>query len=174
MKTGRENRALLFDWGDTLMRVYPEYQGPMYAWPRVAALPGVVETLEGLRRRWRLALATNAVDSDRAEIWRALKRVGLDACLEQVYCFQEVGFKKPSEAFFAHILADLDLAPGRVVMVGDDFENDVLGANQAGLFGVWLNDQGEKRRESDMHTTIHIFMELPAAVEAIDRRYFYG
>jgi putative hydrolase of the HAD superfamily len=43
MKAQRTNRCLLFDWGDTLMRVFPEYVGPMAAWPKVEAMPHAEE-----------------------------------------------------------------------------------------------------------------------------------
>ena len=60
----RESRCVLFDWGNTLMRDFPEARGPMADWPRVETLPGVEEVLRQLRPRWTLALATNAVASD--------------------------------------------------------------------------------------------------------------
>jgi len=34
-------RALIFDWGDTVMRVFPEFSGPMAHWPRVEAVHGI-------------------------------------------------------------------------------------------------------------------------------------
>lgn len=43
---------------------------------------------------------------------------------------------KPSPSFFRSALGLLDLAPDDVVMVGDDVENDVLGAQRVGLTGV--------------------------------------
>ncbi|MEO8477011.1 MAG: TIGR01458 family HAD-type hydrolase [Actinomycetota bacterium] len=43
---------------------------------------------------------------------------------------------KPSSAYFGSVLAELDLAPDRAAMVGDDIVNDVLGAQALGLTGV--------------------------------------
>ena len=43
---GRESRCVLFDWGDTLMRDFPEFSGPMASWSHVEALPNVKEVLE--------------------------------------------------------------------------------------------------------------------------------
>ena len=42
-------RAVLFDWGNTLMRDLPGQHGPMRDWPHVEALPGALETLTALR-----------------------------------------------------------------------------------------------------------------------------
>ena len=41
----REPSCILFDWGDTLMRVFPEFEGPMFTWPRVEVVSGIKETL---------------------------------------------------------------------------------------------------------------------------------
>jgi putative hydrolase of the HAD superfamily len=134
-----KNRAILFDWGDTLMKVFPEYSGPMKDWPRVEAVPGAAEMLERLHKDWTLCLATNAADSDEAEIRAALRRVDLERHLDKVYCFKNIGYKKPAREFFEYILRDLGLPPEQVIMVGDDYVADVLGAQQAGLKAVWFN-----------------------------------
>ena len=70
--------TIVFDWGDTLMRVWPDCDGPMVTWPRVEALPHVEDTLTQLHANWCMALATNAAASEEDEIWQALARVGLD------------------------------------------------------------------------------------------------
>jgi putative hydrolase of the HAD superfamily len=54
----------------------------------------------------------------------------------------EVGYRKPHPAFYRAACARLGLPPGRVLCVGDDLENDVLGAGRAGLRGVLLDRSG--------------------------------
>jgi len=43
---------------------------------------------------------------------------------------------KPSPHFFALALNDLNLPPEHVVMIGDDIESDIIGANRMGMRGV--------------------------------------
>ncbi len=131
--------AILFDWGDTLMRVFPEYTGPMKDWPRVEAVPGAAALLDSLHEDWLLCLATNAADSGEADIRAALRRVDLERRLDKIYCFKTIGYKKPSSEFFKFILKDLDLSANKVIMVGDDYIADVLGAQAAGVRAVWFN-----------------------------------
>lgn len=45
----RESRCVLLDWGDTLMRDFPEFSGPMAAWHHVEAVPNVREVLVELQ-----------------------------------------------------------------------------------------------------------------------------
>jgi len=157
--------CVLFDWGDTLMRVFPEYGGPMVAWPRVEAMPHAAETLRALRSRAVLALATNAADSEEAEIWSALRRAGLDTLLDKVYCQRRIGHKKPSGAFFDAVLADLGVPAAQVVLVGDDEQADVAGANACGIRAVWYNPRTAEERTSPLVKTVHDLRDLPGALE---------
>ena len=91
----RTQHALLFDWGDTLIRVFPQYPGPMSTWPRVEAMPQAVEVLASLQPASTLCLATNAADSTEVEIRAALARVGLDACLERIFAIARLATKNP-------------------------------------------------------------------------------
>ncbi len=153
---------LLFDWGNTLMRVIPEYSGPMYEWPHVELVDGALDVLELLQYRWGIALASNAVDSEEGDIWKALERVGLGALIDRVYCFRNIGHKKPSKQFYEYVLRDLDLDPHQVVMVGDDFEADILGARGAGIRSVWLNEGTSEIQTGKNFWSIRSLHELPA------------
>jgi putative hydrolase of the HAD superfamily len=166
MEIERENRCILFDWGDTLMRVFSEFDGPMVAWPKVEIMPYADLVLAELHVRSLLAVATNAADSEEAEIHAALERVGLDKLLDKVYCYRKIGHKKPSKEFFEYILADLGLEPSQVIMVGDDFAADVVGANKCGLRAIWYNPRTEEKHESPMHRTIHDLRSLPKTLDS--------
>ena len=162
----RESQCLLFDWGDTLMRDFPESSGPMAAWSHVEAVPNVKEVLAQLRSQWTLALATNSVDSDETAIWEALNRVGLRSLLDKVYCFQSIGHSKPAPDFFNYIVNDLGVDRRRMIMVGDGFEKDVLGANLAGIRGVWFNQLSDEIKIGKMYKTICDFRSLPETLAA--------
>lgn len=159
--------CVLFDWGDTLMVDFPDSSGPMSDWPHVEAVAHARETLGALRSRgWRLALATNAGDSDEVDIRAALARVGLDGLLDCVYCSRDVGHSKPSPRFFAFIMNDLGLRASELVMVGDNYEVDVLGANRAGIRAVWLCREASAAPVDGMHCAIGDLEQLPGLLEA--------
>ncbi len=135
--------CVLFDWGDTLMRDFPGFSGPMAGWHRVEALPHAQATLDALRLGgWTTALATNAADSDEWEIRRALGRVGLEDLIDRIYCLRTVGHRKPSPEFFDFVLADLRITPADLVMVGNDYDVDIVGANGAGVRAIWFRPEG--------------------------------
>ena len=135
-------QAVLFDWGDTVMRVFPEYDGPMVEWPRVEAMPGIAAALEALQGRYRVVLATNAAASGATLVWAALQRVGLEKGFFAVFTAHELGLRKPDPAFFQAIVRALGVSPQDTAMVGDDYRADVAGAKAGGLRAVWYNPSG--------------------------------
>jgi ribonucleotide monophosphatase NagD (HAD superfamily) len=83
--------------------------------------------------------------------WRTADGLELDTgayvrALEEATGVAPVVLGKPSPDFFASAVAELDLAPERVAMIGDDLHNDVLGAQHAGLRGVLVRT-GKFRRD---------------------------
>lgn len=135
-----QKEVLIFDWGDTLMKVFPQFSGPMAEWPEVANVDGAVEALESLQGRHSMVVATNASDSDASSVWKALKRVGLAAYFKAVFTTREMdGARKPELRFFRQLENVLDRPPHQLVMVGDSYAGDALGAKAAGWHAIWYN-----------------------------------
>jgi len=71
--------------------------------------------------------------------------------LDRRFVSSEMGCRKPARSFYDAIVSDLDVAAGRILMVGDGLANDVRGARAAGLHTVHLDrkaadsNQAEKR-----------------------------
>ena len=94
------NAWVLFDWGGTLMRVFPQSRGKMRDWPKVEEIPGARKALHALHGRIGIALATNAADSEEEDIRKALERADLGSFIKRIYCFKTVGAKKSSPRIF--------------------------------------------------------------------------
>lgn len=62
----------------------------------------------------------------------------LTAC-EHVFCSSLIGFPKPSPRFFRAAEKALNLSPGEILLVGDDWENDYEGATAAGWQAVYVD-----------------------------------
>lgn len=132
-------RALVFDWGDTVMQVFPEYSGPMAHWPRVEAVPGIENALREAKKSYVTALASNACDSGSSLVRDALERAGLEKYFDEVFTARDLNAAKPDSAFYRGILYNLKLAPDEVVMIGDQFETDIAGAKKTGFWTIWYN-----------------------------------
>lgn len=162
--------VIVFDWGNTLMKVFPQYSGAMKNWPEVQAVEGARAALEALHGRYRLVVGTNAADSNAEQIMAALERVGLAEWVECVYTYQEIGSRKPAEQFFYRLEELLAVRRDDVCMVGDEFKADVLGPARAGWRAVWLNP-GVRLAPGllPLHNAeIQSLAELPARVDELN------
>ena len=152
--------TVLFDWGETMMRDYPERTNPMVEWESVEVIEGIADVLAYLYSTGRqTVLATSAQISDENQIRGALRRGGLDTYFSRIYCFKNTNFPK-GEEFYRHILNDLNVTASETLMVGDGFEKDVEIPNQLGMFAVWFNPRSNETRKSDAHVTVHSMQDL--------------
>ena len=151
---------VMFDWGDTIMKDEPTWKLPMFQWPAVEAIDGAEEVLSAIHAQRKIVMATGADQSDEAEIRRALQRVKLNDYFDNIFCFKNTGFRKPSKDFYRYILDSLGSRPSDILMVGDNFENDILGANNLGIFGAWFNQKNEEDRRDGQCETIHDLRDL--------------
>lgn len=103
---------------------------------------GVDFTHQQLNEAFRLILDGAAfVAMHRNVYWRTRHGLELDTgayvqALQAATGIEPVVLGKPSPDFFAAGVAELGCGSDRVAMVGDDLDNDVLGAQHAGLHGI--------------------------------------
>jgi len=81
------------------------------------------------------------VGMQRNMYWRTEEGFNLDTgayltALEQAAGVTATVLGKPSGTFFSEALEDMGLAVGQAAMIGDDIDNDVLGAQAIGLTGI--------------------------------------
>lgn len=160
--------TILFDWGDTVMRDNPFMTAPMVEWETVEVVEGIADVLAHLHASGRrIVLATSAEISDESQIRGALARGGLDQYFSHIYCFKNTNLQK-GEAFYRHILSDLNIPASDALMVGDHFEKDVQVPNSLGIFAVWFNPGSDEIRESGLHLTVRSMGELRKFLDSLD------
>ncbi len=134
-----EIKAILFDWGNTVMKVFPEQSGPMACWPEVSAVEGIPEILPLLKEKYQIILVSNAQDSNRDLVLQALERVNLAPHFHRIFTPHELNERKPAPRFYLNILKQIGIEPENGIMIGDDYENDIIAAKQVGLWTIWYN-----------------------------------
>src|SRR6185295_10505558 len=67
---------------------------------------------------------------------------GLAALVDDICLSSDCGLLKPDPRLYTHAAGRLGLAPGSILMVGDNFTDDVEGARRAGLGAVQLDRRG--------------------------------
>jgi putative hydrolase of the HAD superfamily len=97
---------------------------------------GAIELLHHLRPHVRIGIVTNNVRHEQVE---KLQFCGFESLVDELITSEEVGYAKPHPAIFQAALERLACEPDEVVMVGDNWENDVVGASRVGIRSIWLN-----------------------------------
>lgn len=160
--------TVLFDWGDTVMRDYPERTNPMVEWESVEVIDDIADVLTYLHSSGRrIILATSAAISDEDQIRGALWRAGLDTYFSRIYCFKNTGLPK-GEDFYRHILKDLSIPASETLMIGDGFEKDIQIPNSLGIFSVWFNPKSDEIRKGEQHITIRAMKDLSKFFHSLD------
>jgi len=134
-------KALIFDWGDTIMRDFPEKPGPMYTWDKVAYIPGAETMLQQLYQKYTMVIATNAGASDTQTMIKALQRVGADKYFQYFFSSKDLGYEKPDVRFFETISTHIGIAPGKCVMIGNIYDKDITGARACGMSTIFFNEK---------------------------------
>jgi putative hydrolase of the HAD superfamily len=113
-----------------------------YDWqpvPEVVLYEDALSILETLRQReYKIGLITNSM----LPMWMRdveLRAYGIIDYFDVRITSGDTGYMKPHPAIYRHALASLDASPERAVFVGDRPENDIAGANEAGLVSVLMD-----------------------------------
>lgn len=117
--------------GGDLALVEPAYEVFYAARNQVECYPDALDALARIAARVPVAAVSNG-NAD-------LVRIGLDHHFAFQLGSREHGAAKPQASIFHAACAQLDVAPGEVLHVGDHVEMDVVGALDAGLRACWIN-----------------------------------
>jgi putative hydrolase of the HAD superfamily len=129
-----------------------------------------IPTLKKLEESgYRLGIISNAGDDrDVQQLVRKFKiRQYFDFILTSASC----SYRKPHPRIFEIALSNWYLLPAEAVMVGDNLTADILGAQNAGLYGVWISrradPQMEKQEAVRPDASMMSLSELPAILDKL-------
>ena len=99
--------------------------------------PQVLDALESLRGQgFRLWLLTNA---QRVFTEYELRYLGLDQRFDGIYISSDYNCRKPDQRFFQTLLTEQQLDPAKCLMIGNDRQTDIAGAQAAGLATLYTH-----------------------------------
>lgn len=134
-------RVLVFDWGDTLMRDFPEYTGPMAFWPSIELMPNVKESLNAVSKKYTCCVASNAGASDEILMGKALERAGIEKFFNFRFTSKELGFKKPEPQFYSEIVKRAGFKAEEHIMIGNDYSKDIIPAKEIGMKTILISKE---------------------------------
>ena len=127
---------------------------------KVVFFEGAIDVLTALSEKYKVFALTNG-NAD-------VKMIGIDKYLSGAVSSAEVGVSKPSPKIFKAVLDKAGEEAKSCIHVGDDYEDDIVGANNAGIASIWLNHRHQSDPSMNLATkVVSKVTEIPGAVESI-------
>ena len=100
----------------------------------------VFEKLTG----YHVGIITNGAHAEHTDSqFSKVKHLGLSECIQSLTISDEIGIRKPNVKIFKVACERADVLPEEAMYVGDTIENDIVGANRAGMTSVFINRKSE-------------------------------
>ncbi|MDC9722843.1 MAG: YjjG family noncanonical pyrimidine nucleotidase [Urechidicola sp.] len=116
---------------------------------------GVFEILDYLKPNYQMHIITNGFSEVQNQ---KLINSKIDSYFKNIITSEEVGVKKPNPKIFAHALNAVDAQIGESVMIGDNWEADIMGAKSYGMRAIFCNF--ENQSVDDSVESIQYLLEL--------------
>jgi len=126
---GIDDPALAREIGEDYVTISPQ---------KTNLFPHAHEILTYLKDKYPLHIITNGF----AEVQdNKLMNSKLDQYFQYIITSEAAGCKKPTRCIFEYALEKVGTSAGECVMIGDDFEVDIIGATRNGIDAIFFNPQ---------------------------------
>ena len=125
------------------------------------------DVLDKLEKNYRLLLLTNG--SPHLQKTKLAMTPELNRYFEQIVISGDYGKGKPDPGIFQHALSLMELKNDEVLMVGDNLNTDILGANRTGIKSVWINRRHQQRNDVKPTYEIHKLSDLFLILDELNR-----
>jgi putative hydrolase of the HAD superfamily len=118
---------------------------------------------------YRMGLISNAGD-DR-DVQQLARGFGISQYFDFILTSAACSYRKPHPRIFELALSNWYFLPSEAVMVGDNLEADIRGAQSVGLYGIWLNRRVGQKTEDQLrvqpNASLSTLYELPQFLDRL-------
>ncbi len=109
---------------------------------------------------YRLGLVSNAADDKNVQ--QLVDRWGLRSYFEFIVTSAACGVRKPRPEIFQQALDHFKISPDKAAMIGDTLGADIEGANQMGMYSVWIKRRAERTDPDTIpQATVEYLKDIP-------------
>lgn len=160
-------RALLATWPETRCvdpAPFAEFVERMLL-ERICPFAGALDALRQIEAKGRTLVLTEGYADMQAAI---AERLGLSLDRNRFLATKPHAVRKKDGSAFRLACQLLDVAPEEMLIVGDNWSWDILGAASAGLWQIWVapEDNGDREAPERYLGRVGAFQEVPAFIAA--------
>jgi putative hydrolase of the HAD superfamily len=132
-----------------------------------------ISTLGTLREKgYSLGIVSNAGDD--TDVQKLAQGFGITKYFDFILTSAACSYRKPHPRIFELALSNWYCLPNEAVMIGDNLDADVRGAQEAGLYGVWLSRRADPKTEEQEQVrpdaSLSSLTEFPALLDQLQIR----
>lgn len=118
---------------------------------------------------YRMGLISNAGDDE--DVQQLARRFGIDRFFDFILTSAACSYRKPHPRIFELALSNWYFLPTEAVMVGDNLDADIRGAQNVGLYAIWLSRRAGQRVGDQLpvqpDASLSSLYELPAFLDRL-------
>ncbi len=118
---------------------------------------------------YRMGIISNAGDDK--DVQELAQRFGISQYFDFILTSAACSYRKPHPRIFEMALSKWYLLPSEAVMIGDNLDADIYGAQNAGMYGVWISRRAAPRTEDQFRiqpdASLASLLELPSALDRL-------
>ncbi len=127
-----------------------------------------IPTLQKLRAKgYSLGIISNAGDD--ADVQQLARQFGITQYFDFILTSAACSYRKPHPRIFELALSNWYCPPNEAVMVGDNLDADIRGAQEVGIYGIWISRRAdpemEKQEQVQPDASLSSLSELPAILD---------
>jgi HAD superfamily hydrolase (TIGR01549 family) len=131
------------------------------------------DTLQTLKKLetdgYRMGLISNAGDDQ--DVQQLARRFGIAQYFDFILTSAACSYRKPHRRIFELALSNWYFLPSEAVMVGDNLDADIRGAQSIGLYAIWISRRAGQRTEDQLsiqpEASISTLYELPPFLDRL-------
>jgi len=122
---------------------------------------GACDLLEYLAPKYRLFILSNGFREIQS---LKMQNSGLASYFERIFLSEDVSIQKPHKKIFDYALKSSNSQRSETLMIGDCFEADIIGAQNARIDQLWYNPFQETAKGKPPTFTVHSLAEIMGVI----------
>jgi putative hydrolase of the HAD superfamily len=100
---------------------------------------GTMELLEYLKPKYKMYILSNGF---REVQFKKIENSGLRPYFDKIILSEDAGINKPHADMFTYALKNTNSRRDQTIMIGDSWDNDIVGARNSRIAQIWFNPNG--------------------------------
>ncbi len=120
-------------------------------------IPGALPLLRYLKSLYRVVVISNGF---REVQYTKISKSGLSPYIDHIILSEDAKCNKPHKPIFDYAFSRTNTRPSETIMIGDSWDADIIGAQNAGIRSIWFNPKVAPLPEHPLRRPVYVASAL--------------